>query len=257
VSDRELYDRGAASLVASWEAYSRAAERAAVVRRPGVAAAVFPAGPERDIYNNALLERDLASAGRRAAVAAMEQAYAAAGVDRFAAWVHESDAAMIGELTRSGYRVNETTRAMGISLTDLDVAAPDIDVRRPTWLEYQRYLEVVGVPSGLLANTDGSEFHVFVTRSDDGQAVATSLAFDRDGDCGIYNVSTVESMRRRGLGSALTAVQLREAKRRGCTTASLQSTPIAERVYLSLGFRNLGRIFEYVPGSKPARQSTR
>jgi len=34
---------------------------------------------------------------------------------------------------------------------------------------------------------------------------------------------------------------------RGCQTASLQSTPMAERVYAAAGFRDLGRIFEYVP----------
>jgi predicted GNAT family acetyltransferase len=31
-------------------------------------------------------------------------------------------------------------------------------------------------------------------------------------------------------------------------TASLQSTGIAERVYASVGFRDLGRYLEYVPG---------
>jgi hypothetical protein len=37
---------------------------------------------------------------------------------------------------------------------------------------------------------------------------------------------------------------------RGCSTASLQSTAMAERVYAAAGFRDLGRILEYVP---PAR----
>ena len=245
IAGHGLYDRGAASLVASWEAYVRGAQRAAVVRAPGVAAAVFPAGPERAIYNNALLERELGCAARRLAVDAMEDAYATAGVDRFAAWVHESDAAMMGELERRGYRLDETTRAMAMTLEDVDIAAVDIDVDVPTWPEYQRYLEHFGVAPGLLAHTDGSEFDVFAARTE-GQVIATSLAFDHDGDCGVYNVSTLEPMRRRGLGTALTAVQLHEAKRRACTTASLQSTPIAERVYASLGFEDLGRIFEYV-----------
>jgi len=30
-------------------------------------------------------------------------------------------------------------------------------------------------------------------------------------------------------------------------TASLQSTPMAERVYAAIGFRDLGRFLEYVP----------
>jgi hypothetical protein len=40
---------------------------------------------------------------------------------------------------------------------------------------------------------------------------------------------------------------LRDAAARGCTTASLQSTGIAERVYAAAGFRDLGRFVEYVP----------
>jgi GNAT superfamily N-acetyltransferase len=175
----------------------------------------------------------------------MERAYATAGVDRFAAWVHESDAAMIGELEGRGYRIDETTRAMAMSLAGLHVMLPAIEVDVPAWSEYQRYLERVGVPPGLLAKADGSEFHVFVTRSEE-DIIATSLAFDHDGDCGIYNVSTLEPMRRRGLGTALTAVQLHHAKLRGCSTASLQSTPIAEGVYFAVGFQDLGRILEFV-----------
>ena len=73
------------------------------------------------------------------------------------------------------------------------------------------------------------------------------MAFDRDGDCGIYNVGTLPHARRRGLGTALTALHVHDALGRGCRTASLQSTEMAERIYASLGFRDLGRILEYVP----------
>jgi hypothetical protein len=66
LSDIELYLRGAETLLASWEEYARGASGAAVQRHPGVAAAVFPNQPERDVYNNALLERGLAPPrGRR------------------------------------------------------------------------------------------------------------------------------------------------------------------------------------------------
>jgi predicted GNAT family acetyltransferase len=60
-------------------------------------------------------------------------------------------------------------------------------------------------------------------------------------------VGTVEKARRRGLGTALTAAQAHDARARGCRTASLQSTEMAERVYAAVGFRDLGRILEYVP----------
>jgi predicted GNAT family acetyltransferase len=32
----------------------------------------------------------------------------------------------------------------------------------------------------------------------------------------------------------------------GCTSASLQATPVAEGIYRAVGFRNLGRFIEYV-----------
>jgi ribosomal protein S18 acetylase RimI-like enzyme len=73
------------------------------------------------------------------------------------------------------------------------------------------------------------------------------MAFDHDGDCGIYNVGTLEHARRRGLGTALTALLVHDAIGRGCQTASLQATNIAERLYAAVGFRDLGRILEYVP----------
>jgi hypothetical protein len=40
---------------------------------------------------------------------------------------------------------------------------------------------------------------------------------------------------------------MHDARERGCSTASLQSTAMAERVYAAVGFRNLGAILEYVP----------
>jgi predicted GNAT family acetyltransferase len=45
----------------------------------------------------------------------------------------------------------------------------------------------------------------------------------------------------------VTALLLHDAMARGCTTASLQATAMAERLYSRLGFRDLGRILEYVP----------
>jgi ribosomal protein S18 acetylase RimI-like enzyme len=243
LTDADLYRRGAATLVASWEEYAPGAGGAAVVRSSGVAAAVFPAGPERAVYNNALLERDLAAADRARAVAAMEAAYAVAGVTRFAAWVHESDAAMRTELERRDYAIEEWTRAMGMSLDDIRVPRPAIDLAPPDW---SAYLRILGVPGDLLSGADHDAFHVLVARLE-GESAAAAMAVDHARDCVIYNVTTLAHARRRGLGTALTALQLHAARVRGCRIASLQSTPMAEHVYTAVGFRGLGRFLEYVP----------
>jgi ribosomal protein S18 acetylase RimI-like enzyme len=243
ISDDELYRRGAATLLTSWEAYARGAPGAAIWRAPGVACAVFPHEPERDIYNNALLERDLPTAARAAALEAMEAAYAAAGVTRFAAWAHEDDAAMRDDLERRGYGVNESTRAMGLALADVRLPWPDIELGS---LDWSGYLRLFGLPPDLLRRSDLTGFRLVVARLG-GEDAAAALAFDHDGDCGIYNVGTVERARRRGLATALTALLLHHARDRGCQTASLQATPMAERVYAAVGFRDLGRILEYGP----------
>ena len=248
-SDAELDRRGAATLLASWKEYARGATDASLLHVRGGAFAVFPREPERSVYNNALLERHLSVAERAHALDAMEATYATAGVTRFAAWVHESDQAMQIDLERRGYTLEASTRAMAMSL-DRDLPPPmQVDLAPPEWSEH---LRIAGVPSDFLSAADLSAYHVLLARLD-GKTVATAMAFDLDGDCGIYNVGTLEHARRRGLASALTAIQLRDARARGCDTASLQATPMAERVYATAGFRDLGRILEYMPSAGRAR----
>lgn len=242
-SDIDLYLCGAKTLVASWEANALTSHGAVVHCLPGVAAAVFPTEPGRSVYNNALLERDLAPAARADALDAMETAYAVAGVTRFAVWVHESDTAMSGALEQRGYTVDSSTRAMGMTLAGGDSPRPELELGSLEWEEYERVFEL---PAGLLNGTDHRVFHRVVAFLG-GKPVATAMAFDHDHDCGVFNVMTLEGARRRGLGSALSALQLHDARDRGCLTASLQATPMAERVYMAVGFRDLGRIIEYVP----------
>jgi GNAT superfamily N-acetyltransferase len=179
----------------------------------------------------------------------METAYAAVGVTRFAAWVHESDRAMRGEIERRGYTLDTATRAMGMALDEIRLPHPAIELGTADWLEY---LSMEGLPPDFLAAADHAALHLLVARAD-GELVAAALAYDFTDDCGIYNVGTVEKARRRGLGTALTAAQVYAARARGCRTASLQSTQMAERVYAAVGFRDLGRILEYVPS--PGKES--
>ena len=244
-TEAELYRRGRDTLLASWEAYACGAVGAAVKRFGGVAAAVFPEGPERAVYNNALLERDLGPGERAEALDAMQGAYAAAGLTSFAAWGHESDRAMRGELERRGYTLDTTTRAMGMALDEIRLPRPAIELSTADWDEY---LSMDGLPPDLLAAADHAAFHLLAARAD-GELIAAALAYDFAGDCGIYNVGTVAKARRRGLGTALTTAQVYAARARGGRTASLQSTQMAERVYAAVGFRDLGRILEYVPAN--------
>jgi ribosomal protein S18 acetylase RimI-like enzyme len=241
--DADLYRRGVETLLASWEEYARGSIGACVQRFAGVTAAVFPNEPERAVYNNAFLELDLGAAERADALEVMADAYAVAGITHFSAWVHESDQAMRLELEARGYTIDSSTWAMAMQLADIRVPRPEIVLSTPDWFEY---LRMVGVPRNFLSRRDSSAYHILIARLGN-ENVATAMAFDFGGDCGIYNVGTLEHARRRGLGTALTALHLHDALARGCQTASLQSTEMAERIYASVGFRDLGRILEYVP----------
>jgi ribosomal protein S18 acetylase RimI-like enzyme len=198
-----------------------------------------------------VLSRGLSGLDRTDALEAMEAAYATASVDRFAAWVHEDDRPMQRDLEQRGYRIDTTTRAMGMVLDELRLPRPLIELAPPEWHEHLRLIQV---PPGFLAKADPAAYRVAIGRLD-GESVATAISFDLDGDCGIYNVGTLEHARRHGLATGVTTALLRDALARGCATASLQATPMAERLYAAVGFRDLGRFLEYVPTVRrePAR----
>ena len=248
LSDLELYARGIRTAVACWSSYARTIAGGAVHHLPGVEVAVFTEGPERDVFNNAVLGHGLSMRHRRAAVDAMRSTYRDAGVTAYAAWVHESDTAMLEELTSVGFVHQETTWAMGLQL-DGTACVTDFDVGAGDWEVYLRVLEL---PPGLLTQADPHDFHVVVGRLE-AEPAATGMGFDHDGDFGIYNVGTLDHARRRGLGSAVVGALLDGAASRGCTTATLQSTEMARRVYAGRGFRDVGRILELGP---PSREST-
>jgi ribosomal protein S18 acetylase RimI-like enzyme len=240
-SDDGLYARGCATLLASWQAYTQGARGARLHRRPGVCIAAFPEGPERTVYNNALLERHLGPRARAAAIDELTSTYADARIESFAAWVHESDDDLRADLEDRGFRLDTWTRAMGMPLDELRPAPVD---PRVEVADLGAHLRTIGLPD-LLAGVDPQRFRAVVAPGV--EPVSTGLSFDHEGDCGIFNVSTAEGARRRGLGSAVTAALLRGATGANCLTASLQSTPMAAALYTAMGFRDLGRLLEYVP----------
>ena len=239
----QLFERGAATLVASWAEYARGAIGASVVRVPGAVLGVFTQEPESLVYNNALPELGLDADARAAMLAALEEEYVESGVDRYAVWVHEGDLELRDDLDERKYVVTESTRAMGIALNDLDIPRPELVVTAADWSDY---VKLLGLGDDFQQYADPSAYVVRVARLD-GRVAAVAMAYDHQGDCGIYNVTTLDHARRRGVGFSLTALMLHEARDRGCVTASLQSTPMAEGLYSRVGFRDLGRYLEHTP----------
>jgi len=149
------------------------------------------------------------------------------------------------EINARRYDHDTSTRTLAMRTADLremDTSRLDL-VETSLW----EFWAIVGA-DGLVPELQIDGAHFYVARFE-GENAATLMAFDHDGDCGLYMVGTAPAARRHGLATALSALAVAEAVERGCTTASLQSTKMAEGIYTSVGFRDLGRFDEYVPGS--------
>jgi GNAT superfamily N-acetyltransferase len=241
VTPEALFERSVATLVESWAYLASGSPGAALVRRDDAAIAAFVRAPDAEFLNNAVLERW--PADFEATVGAIETVYAAHGVERYAVWVHESDADTTAGLRARGYSHAESTRTMAMELDALpafDLSGFDLGEA-----DLSTFWGIDGL-DGLVPELDPARGHFYVARLD-GTEVAMLMALDHDRDCGIYIVGTLAEARRRGIASALSAHAIEAARDRGCRTASLQSTPMAEGVYGSVGFRDLGRWLEYVP----------
>jgi GNAT superfamily N-acetyltransferase len=214
-----------------------------VVHVEGIAAAVFPAPIEREVFNNAVAPRRTPL--EESVLAALAVLYRDHGITRWQLWVHEDDPEQGRRAEAAGLVLDTSTLSMGMPLSreaierwpsealDL-VPSPAPEELRDLFPSAER----------ILPQLHGAGAHLYLARCA-GEPACCTAAFDYAGDCTIQMVGTVERFRRRGLATALVRHALRRAWERGCTSASLQSTPRAEGVYASVGFRPLGRYVEW------------
>jgi GNAT superfamily N-acetyltransferase len=244
-SDEELFDRSVSTLVRSWVYLASGSPGAEVTESDGATIAVFIHSPDREFLNNTVLPRGVGSPD--AILDLAERAYADRGVERHAVWVHESEAEVAAAVRARGYAFDSSTRTKAMEIDQMaEYKGKRLDLVEPSPSEFWR----VGGLDGLAPELSPQEAHFYVARLD-GEDAAMLMAFDHDGDCGIYMVGTVPTARRRGLATALSAHAVADARERGCTTVSLQSTEMAEGVYARVGFRDLGRFDEYVSIPEP------
>ena len=82
--------------------------------------------------------------------------------------------------------------------------------------------------------------------------MGTSFVFYEAGVAGIYNVTTLEQARGKGIGTAITLAPLNEAKNLGYQIGILQSSDMALNMYKQMGFKEYCQMEWYIwqPGLK-------
>ena len=221
-----------------------------VLERDGLLAAVVPCCPNQSIVNAVLYEQADAV---KAAHDELRETYAKAGVRVWRVWVPERDRTFGEWLEPAGYRLSGSPRAMALDLADAAITRVDDlrwerteDAGAVASLNEQAY----GLPNGEFAAAlkafENGLARLYVAR-EQAEPAACAVALDAGSDCGIYAVATRPNSRGRGLASALIGNALADARDRGCTTSSLQSSTIGFPVYSRLGYRDLGpiRTWEY------------
>lgn len=96
------------------------------------------------------------------------------------------------------------------------------------------------IEAQLLRRLTGIRF--FAALEADGRCVATGGSRVVDGGALVAGVATLPSHRRRGIGTAITAVALRAAAEAGAREAFLDSSPEGVGIYRRLGFAEIGPV---------------
>lgn len=215
------------SLTGSWEALAAPHADAVVVRGSGFVASRFPRHPVLD--NAVLLDP--------AALAAVREVFA--DVEQYAVW--SGDRATAAALEAAGMRRDVTTRPMHCRLDAVTAVPVGNEPAVLPDADPAHIADLNGVDADLLRDVPG--LRAFATA--DYQAGLVLIAVGAD--VNVSFVATRPGARQRGLATAVTAAALRHARDRGFLTASLQATPMAERLYARLGFRPVSAWQEWVP----------
>lgn len=240
----DLWERTRATMRGAWKAFADHASGGVWIEDRGVAACVYPAAPERSVFNSVVWYEDAAALER--AYDGLREAYDGAGVEAWTVWVPEPDGAAASLLEAAGHVLDADPANMLLDLREFHAPDPPAGVAWARDATLEEWAAINDTAYGL----DGSmERGILALRTppgpvyavrEEGRAVSVLGAEDHDGDCYITLVATLPEARGRGYAALLMNEALRDAKARGCTTSSLQATKKGEPVYARIGYRTLG-----------------
>lgn len=183
----------------------------------------------------------------------------------FMAWVGPSDRPLdlSARLTRSGFVQTPPSPGMVLDLAELGPEPP-----APEGFTIEAVTDGAALERWAHACVEGFEMPAFVEAPlletlraidqtpdapmrhylgllDGAPAAAATVSFGA-GVAGVYNVATVPSARRRGIGRAITHRALEEGRRAGYRYAVLQASPEGAPLYREMGFREVCTIDTYL-----------
>lgn len=213
---------------------------------PGVQATLVPIRPWFSILNSVLFEDQSAL---DATLPDVELEYRTTRVNAWRVWVSPDHSAAESCLKAAGYQRGENSpMLMAAPIDSLDlVRRTSLDlVSSPTWDMVARCNDqAYGIlaPYTLAAafrTMNDPASRLYAARAY-GEVASVLVTHEHDGDCYSWFVATLPRARGQGLASELMRHALRDARARGCATATLESSSQGESVYRRLGFRALGR----------------
>lgn len=234
-----------ANLKMCFEFMGSAAPTSSIYRRDGIVASVVPATPERSIFNSVAYDSAAALFG---AHADLDRTYQNARIRAWNVWVMPGDDTVAKYLENRGHKFDGAPVAMAMDLNTATLAPTSSrDGERTT--DYRTVASINRAAYGVtgaafeeaLERCALPNAHFYLARHD-GNPACVLMTIDVDRDCGFYLVATVPHARGRGLAQQLMSVALTEARARGCTTASLQASPMGYPIYRKLGFQDLGKM---------------
>lgn len=242
MDERELRARRLASQQAFLRIVGHGSEGARVIERDGLVGCACPLRPDRSVVNAVAYHDPVAMI---AAIGELAAVYDEAGIQAWTVWVPEGDEHVAQALEAAGHRLDGVPRQMATELAELDLEPRfelDLDPE-PAWLDVAEINEAAYFESAggcyFGPSLSGMEGRPYVTRLD-GRPASALVVFDVGEDAYVGLVATRKEAQRRGLAGELLRHALREARERGLTTTTLESTAAGAPVYARLGYRDLG-----------------
>jgi len=136
--------------------------------------------------------------------------------------------------------------APAVSPTTCEVRRASSEEELATWarlVNFTFYGKETGEEPGVFSSLLPLESIRFYLGYWEGEPVATSMGFIHEEVMGVYNITTLERYRGRGIATAVTRAVIDEGRRCGCRGAILQARPAARGVYSSLGFEPAGSLY--------------